>query len=242
MHLDLLLDPFGARWADVRRAATDAEAAGFDGIWLWDHLAGSAHGAPHVLECWTVLSALAEVTGRVTLGPLVLNVANREPGTLAMMAATLQEVSGGRLMLGLGAGGGRASTYAGEQAAMGRPVHGDAARRAAVETAIATIRSVWADEPGVGFLRPVPPPPIIVGAFGPKMAELAGRLGDGINTQAGAHHLPELIRVARAAAGDKPFAVTVFTGFDRRWRDPERQERRSLEALGVDRLILVARP
>jgi alkanesulfonate monooxygenase SsuD/methylene tetrahydromethanopterin reductase-like flavin-dependent oxidoreductase (luciferase family) len=106
MHADLLFDPFGGRWDDLREAAVLAEAAGFDGLWLYDHLAGSAHRAAHVLECWTVLSALAAAVPRVTVGSLVLNVANRDPGTLAVMAATLQEVSGGRLLLGVGAGGG----------------------------------------------------------------------------------------------------------------------------------------
>ena len=93
--VDLLFDPFGGRWEDLRDAALAAEAAGFDGVWLYDHLAGSVHGAPHVLECWTVLSALAAAVPRLTVGSLVLNVANRDAGTLAVMAATLQEVSGG---------------------------------------------------------------------------------------------------------------------------------------------------
>ncbi len=106
MLVDLLFDPFGGRWEDLRDAAMLAEDAGFDGVWLYDHLAGSVHGAGHVLECWTVLSALAAAVPRLTLGSLVLNVANRDAGTLAVMAATLQEVSGGRLLLGVGAGGG----------------------------------------------------------------------------------------------------------------------------------------
>src|SRR4029078_9841185 len=102
---------------------------GFDGVWLYDHLAGSVHGAPHVLECWTVLSALPAAFRRLTVGSLVLNVANRDAGTLAVMAATLQEVSGGRLLLGVGAGGGAGTPYAKEQQAFGRPVLGDVARR-----------------------------------------------------------------------------------------------------------------
>src|SRR6476469_3010215 len=106
---------------------------GFDGVWLYDHLAGSVHRAPHVLECWTVLSAVAAAVPRLTVGSLVLNVANRDAGTLAVMAATLQEVSGGRLLLGVGAGGGADTPYAAEQTALGRPVPGDQRRRYAVE-------------------------------------------------------------------------------------------------------------
>src|SRR5215213_288754 len=110
-----------------------AEEAGFDGVWLYDHLAGSVHGASRVVECWTTLTAIAAVVPRISIGPLVLNIANRDAGTLAVMAATLQEVSGGRLLLGLGAGGGRDTPYAAEQLALDRAVPGDRLRRRWVE-------------------------------------------------------------------------------------------------------------
>src|ERR1051326_1783586 len=140
---DLLLDPFGADWHWVRATALAAETAGFDGLWTWDHLMGSVHGAGHVLESWTVLTALAAITQRVIIGPLTLNVANRHPGTLAVMAATLQHLSGGRLMLGLGAGGGPDTPYAAEQAVFARRTPGDAVRRQQVEEAVGVLRQVW---------------------------------------------------------------------------------------------------
>src|SRR5947207_13244248 len=128
MKLDVLLIPMGARYADIRAAAVAADEAGFDGLWTWDHLRDpDDDGGPGVPEAWTVLTALAEVTTRVMLGPLVLNVANRAPGVLANMAATLQSVSGGRLLLGLGAGGSRRTPYAVEQAAIGPTAEPDAA-------------------------------------------------------------------------------------------------------------------
>src|SRR5437870_11744181 len=106
MKTDLLLMPMSARYRDMRAAAVAAEEAGFDGLWTWDHLRDpDAASGPGVPEAWTVLTALAEVTRRISLGPLVLNVANRHPGVLANMAATLQEVSRGRLPPGHGAGG-----------------------------------------------------------------------------------------------------------------------------------------
>src|SRR5437667_165288 len=97
----------GARWAEMRSAAVAAEEAGFDGLWTWDHLRDPDGDPAGVPESLTTLAALAEVTRHVTLGPLVLNVANRHPGILANMAATIQQVSGGRFILALGAGGGR---------------------------------------------------------------------------------------------------------------------------------------
>ena len=68
MHVDLLLDPFGARWTDLRDAASVAVDTGFGGIWTYDHVDGRVYDAAHVLECWTILSALAAVVPSVVLG------------------------------------------------------------------------------------------------------------------------------------------------------------------------------
>jgi alkanesulfonate monooxygenase SsuD/methylene tetrahydromethanopterin reductase-like flavin-dependent oxidoreductase (luciferase family) len=245
MKTDLLLIPMSARWADMRAAALAAEEAGFDGLWTWDHLRDPDDAGPGVPEAWTVLTALAEVTRRVMLGPLVLNVANRHPGVLANMAATLQTISGGRLLLGLGAGGSRRTPYAVEQAAIGQAVERDAVRAQRVVEAIALIRRLWTGQSG--FLRPEPPPPIIVGGFGPRMAAIAGRHGDGFNTQAFHPQLAELARTARdehAASGRaaSPFVMTVFAGLEERWLRPDSRGHQMLDGIGVDRLILLAGP
>jgi alkanesulfonate monooxygenase SsuD/methylene tetrahydromethanopterin reductase-like flavin-dependent oxidoreductase (luciferase family) len=242
VRVDVRLETFGSRWPDIRRAALAAERAGFDGVWLNDHLAGSVEGASHVLECWTILAALAVEVPRLAIGPLVLNVANRDPGTLAVMAATLQHVSAGRLLLGLGAGARAGTSYAIEQEALGRPVASGPQRRRTVERAIETLRQAWSGEvpPATGFLRPDPAPPIVVAGMGPKMAELAGRVGDGICVPAGSRGA-ELAAVARGA-------------FARSGRDPDRllvtvsvvsitELAQPWEPLGIDRLIVyVARP
>jgi len=81
--------------------ALAAEEAGFDSIWLGDHLLYEDRGP---WEVWTLMAALAAVTERITIGPLVACVGFHPPGLIAKMAATLDEISGGRFVLGLGAG------------------------------------------------------------------------------------------------------------------------------------------
>lgn len=241
MRVDLLFDPFGGDWGDMREGALAAEAGGFDGIWLWDHLAGSAHGADRVLESWTSLTAIAAITTRIAIGPLVLNVANRAPGTLAVMAATLQEVSGGRLLLGLGAGGGRETPYADEQEVFGRRVGDDPTRRNAVERAIGMLRTVWTGTVADvdGFLRPAPAPPIVIGGFGPKMAALAGRVADGFNAPGGGHFaiLCDVARDAHAEAGRDPDEFLIVASAPPRRADLER-----LAVAKVDRAVIRVSP
>lgn len=258
MKTDLLLIPMGAEYASMRGAAVAAEAARFDGVWTWDHLR-STDGPEPCPEAWTTLTGLAEAVPRVAIGPLVLNVINRHPAVLANMAATLQQVSGGRLILGIGAGGSRRTPYDREQSMIGNEVGSDARRAARVVEAIQVMKRLWAgdasDLPGrhyqlsrpQGFLAAHPAPPIVVGAFGPKMADVAGRWGDGLNTQAGHPQLAEMIAVTRRAreeSGRDPASllVTVFTGLSEGWLKPGSRQRAGLESLGVERLILLVGP
>jgi alkanesulfonate monooxygenase SsuD/methylene tetrahydromethanopterin reductase-like flavin-dependent oxidoreductase (luciferase family) len=92
----------------VRRSAPRraAEAAGLDSVWIYDHLLYRFPGKPPqgIWEGWTVMAALGEATERVELGALVLCTAFRNPAVLAKMATTLDEITGGRIILGLGAG------------------------------------------------------------------------------------------------------------------------------------------
>jgi probable F420-dependent oxidoreductase len=92
-------------WEATRVAALATEEAGFDSAWVYDHLLFRQDGGTQgIHECWTVLSAMAALTSRVQLGILVMAMPFRSPGLLAKMATTLDEISGGRLILGVGCG------------------------------------------------------------------------------------------------------------------------------------------
>ena len=95
-----------ATWPQIRSLARDAEALGVDRLWVPDHLVRVTPSGRTVgfRECWTILTATAEATERIGLGPFVACAGFRNPGLLARMADTLDEVSGGRLVLGIGAG------------------------------------------------------------------------------------------------------------------------------------------
>jgi alkanesulfonate monooxygenase SsuD/methylene tetrahydromethanopterin reductase-like flavin-dependent oxidoreductase (luciferase family) len=170
-------------------AARDAEAAGFKGIWSWDHFVSRGRKSDPVLECWTTLTAAAAVTSRLHVGSFINNVMNRHPAVLARMLATLWDQSGDRVELGIGVGGSGP-----ELSSYGIDLPEPKVRSAMLEEAVAVIRLLWAGGPadydGAYFKLheawaspvPQPPPRIIVGGEKPAGARLAARVGDGWTT------------------------------------------------------------
>jgi probable F420-dependent oxidoreductase len=169
------------RWPELRDMARVAEQVGFDSIWVGDHLLYRDDDQPPrgPWEAWSVLAALAGLTDRVELGPLVASVSFHNPAMLAKKAATVDEISGGRLILGLGAGWNET-----EYRAYGFPFDHRVDR---FEEAFAIVRALLreghVDFAGRYHQAPdcvlVPRskrergPPIMVGTTGPRMLRLA---------------------------------------------------------------------
>lgn len=167
------------RWPEYLAMARAAEEVGFDSIWMGDHLLYRGDGRPErgPWEAWTMLAALAAVTERVMLGPLVASAAFHAPAMLAKMAATVDEVSGGRLVLGIGAGWNRA-----EFDAFGFPFDHRVDRFA---EAFEIVRRLLAGErvtfhgryhrveDVVLLPRPRRSPPLMLGSSGPRMLGIA---------------------------------------------------------------------
>jgi alkanesulfonate monooxygenase SsuD/methylene tetrahydromethanopterin reductase-like flavin-dependent oxidoreductase (luciferase family) len=167
-------------WPEMVAMARTAEQAGLDSIWLGDHLLydlpdGSARGP---FEVWTALAALASVTERVELGPLVASTSFHAPAMLAKLAATVDAVSGGRLVLGLGAGWNQR-----EYSAYGFAYDKRVSRFAEAFTVIRElVRTGRSDFHGTFYdaadcvldPRPVRPggPPIMLGSTGPRMLRI----------------------------------------------------------------------
>jgi len=200
------------KWADLLAFAERAEVLGFDSLWVPDHLLLRWQGQTRgIWECWSLLAALAAVTHRMELGSLVACTTFRSPALLAKMADTVDEISGGRLIVGLGAGWdgpeGRAFDMKSD--------HRVDRFEEALQIIVPLLRTGRVDFEGKYYqvqgceLRPRGPrpngPPILIGAKGPRMLRLAATYADLWNAD-GPMRGPEEIIPLRAA-GDAACAA-----------------------------------
>jgi len=176
------------RWPEYAAMARAAEEVGFDSIWVGDHALYRGDGRPErgPWDCWTLLAALAAATERVELGPLVAATAFRPPALLARAAAAVDEVSGGRLVLGLGAGWNET-----EFRVLGLPFDRPVAR---FEEAFEIVRRLldgervtfsgrfYATEDAVLLPPPARRPRLMIGANRPRMLAIALPHVDAWNT------------------------------------------------------------
>jgi probable F420-dependent oxidoreductase len=215
--------------ADPVGEARLAESLGFDFVSASDHL----NGASPTFEPWTLLTTVAAATERLNVLTRVLAVPYRHPAVTAKMAETLDRLSGGRLMLGLGSG------YLEEEfAAFGIPGASPGERIGALEEAIEIIRGLWAEktfsfEGGDYRLenaqiepKPLRPIPIWLGMYKPRGLALTGRLADGWIPSYGfappevVVGLADQVRQAAERAGRDPGAITFAYNIPVRVGDP----------------------
>ena len=173
-------------WEETRTAAVELERLGFDSLWVNDHLYGLPMPEVPILECWTVLAAVGAVTTRVELGTLVSPVGFRNPALHAKMAATLDHITGGRVIVGLGVG-----WFETEFRGYGFPFPAVRTRLEQLSEAARLMKLVWT-EPGATFdgryfrsegiicePRPVRVPPILIGGGGERvLLRIAAELAD----------------------------------------------------------------
>lgn len=215
--IGLNVAPSAAPGSDPVALARRAESAGFDFVSCFDH-PGSADP---VFESWTLLTWIAASTERVKIATRVLAVPLRRPAMLAKSAESLSRLSGGRLILGLGAGGNDQ-----ELVSFGAPPLGASEKIGALEEAVTIIQALWS-QPATSYegrhsrvdgarLEPKPagPIPIWLGTFGGRALDLTGRVADGWIPSLG--YVPDDRLVAMRArvlasaerAGRDPAAVT----------------------------------
>lgn len=222
--------PATPTYREVRAVAVAAEAEAFDSVWVYDHLlfrfGGETTGCH---EAWTVLSAIAEATSTVQLGTIVMCTSFRNPALLAKMAGTLDEVSGGRLILGIGCG-----WHDPEYEAFGYPTDHKVGR---FEEALTVIRELiregradlagrWTTARDAVLAPPARPDiPILIAAKRPRMLDLTARHADAWNLAWFGAPDERLARVradllaACARVGRDPATLDVTVGVNVRYPD-----------------------
>ncbi|MDG2308641.1 MAG: TIGR03560 family F420-dependent LLM class oxidoreductase [Candidatus Binatia bacterium] len=210
-------------WDEISRVWAKIEQLGFDSAWVNDHLLGpppAASADDPQLEGWTTLAALAAVTPRIEVGTLVTGVTYRNPALLAKMATTVDQISGGRLALGMGSG-----WFEEEHVDYGFRFGTARERAEKLEEALQVISKLWSGEDEVSFdgkyytltdapFAPSnvqkPRPPLIVGGQGKKwIVPLVGRWADGWNASdkvspEGFRERVEIIQAECAKVGRDP--------------------------------------
>lgn len=215
-----MMDGGIARWRDIAALARRAEEAGVDSLWVQDHLlfrlADTETEGPW--ESMSLLAALAAITERVELGTLVTCTSFRNPALTAKIVDTIDEISGGRVILGLGAG-----WHEPEYQAFGLPFHHRVSRfEEAIQIIHGLLRDGQVDFQGKYYsareceLRPRGPrpngAPIMLGTTGPRMLRITARYADLWNVY--------FTRTGNSAAGIPPLRAEVDAACVEVGRDP----------------------
>jgi F420-dependent oxidoreductase-like protein len=176
VEFGVMLPQIKRSWDDTKAAAVELDRLGYHSLWFNDHLYGIPMPSIPIMEAWTVLSAVGAVTRRAELGTLVSPIGFRNPALLAKMVATLDQIAGGRVIVGLGSG-----WFAQEFAGYGIDFPPVQDRLAQLDEGIQLMRRMWS-EPQVTFdgryfhtddvfcePKPARRPPVLIGGGGEKV-------------------------------------------------------------------------
>jgi F420-dependent oxidoreductase-like protein len=253
MKLRIFTEPQqGAAYDTLRRVALATEELGFDAFFRSDHYLtmGEGSGLPGPTDAWVTLAGLALQTSRIRLGTLVTAATFRLPGPLAVMVAQADQMSGGRIEFGLGAG-----WFEAEHTAYGIPFPPLGERFGRLEEQLAIITGLWGTEVGETFTfegkyyqlrdspglpKPAqrPRPPVLVGGAGARRTpRLAARYADEFNVPF--HALSDSaaafgrVREACEAAGRYPASMTYSVAQTVCCGKDESEFRRRADAIGM---------
>jgi probable F420-dependent oxidoreductase len=223
LHFGVTVPQIKRTWEESRAAARDFEAMGYDSLWVCDHLYGPQSPSIPILEAWSLIAALAAVTERVELGTLVTPAGMRNPAQLGKVIATVDNIAGGRVIPGFGAG-----WMPREFTDFGTPFLSTKERLGQLRETVELLQRMWdPEEQEVTFegkyvraenvvCLPKPPrrPPILVGGGGEKVTmRIAARHASTWNNPAAQQHsLPQKVAALRqrcAEAGRDPASITV---------------------------------
>ena len=212
-HFGVMVPQFKRTWEESRSAASGFESMGYDSLWVNDHLYGATSPQTPVLEAWAMLAGLAAITERVELGTLVTPTAMRNPAHLGKTIATVDSMSGGRIIPGLGAG-----WMEREFTDFGVPFPPIGERLRHLRESIEFFRRMWSEEALTFqgeliqsedlYCAPAParPPPILVGGTGEKVtlrivAELADIWNNSARNQSLLEHKVNVLKGHCVEAG-----------------------------------------
>ena len=242
MRIDLHINQALAPFDDVIACAVRADTATYDAVWVLDHLASMepSRNKGQMLDPHVLLGAIATRTSRVNLGVLVNNAAVRPAEVIAGATATLDIVSHGRAVLGLGAGAAPGTYFASEHEALGNRLEASLeARHDRLLDTLSRVRAIWSGEhnDAVVFPRPTKNVPVIVGVNSVALARRAAAAGCGINVRGDHPKAAEILACADTTLGD--FASSVWFPYDKALTDPSHPRITELERQGVTRVILL---
>ena len=259
LTLRIMTEPqMGASYDDQLAVAREAEALGFDAFFRSDHfLAFEGPGLPGPTDAWVTLAGLARDTSRIRLGTMVTAATFRLPGPLAIAAAQVDVMSGGRVELGIGAG-----WFDGEHTAYGIPFPTTRERFDRLEEQLAVVTGLWetpvgsrfsffgehyqlADSPALPKPAQQPRPPVIIGGYGrTRTPRLAARYADEFNIPFGPvaqfAELTAPVRAACESSGRDPSTLTLSAAVTLCCGQDEAEFQRRAKAIGQDPGVLRA--